>query len=378
MAFLLLHIYLLAVVFVGQVQVVVQGSFLLGIPSKQIQVRVDLPSSSTLNIPSSSSFLQAWNDHDKGRKASYTDDWLLNFHNLVQSDRILKTNSLKPYNAQLEEEAEATSTREWQESFIRNGLADFTPPIASNLNCLMIDYVPVAVADNAGENNGEGTHTSHNLQTKLPWADECDSETTLTNLMVITKNDVDDDHDVDSATSCVHSSIKNGCGGTPALPVHTKLALSPSTSTSTSPTGASAASSSDSFYALNRQPKYAAVYDCIVDQGLLGSVLQFSSTTTATTSTSRNNAEQVQLLLQEAAAALREHGIYVLTTIHKLTEKEQELLQSLTSQSGLEWQFHLDGISSETHCVSVARRFNCGAMPEVGKLSTRYYHPWPS
>ena len=43
---------------------------------------------------SSTTVVTAWNDHDQGRLASYSDDWLLDFHNRVQHDRILSTDAL--------------------------------------------------------------------------------------------------------------------------------------------------------------------------------------------------------------------------------------------------------------------------------------------
>ena len=94
-----------------------------------------------------------------------------------------------------------------------------------------------------------------------------------------------------------------------------------------------------------------------MDQGLLGAVLLTD-----------NNEETVRELLLEASLALREHGIYVLNT-QKISPKTIELLESYSQEAGLEWLFNLDGISDDNAQVSVARRFNTGAMPKIGKLS---------
>jgi hypothetical protein len=259
--------------------------------------------------------LQAWNDNDLGRTPSYSDDWLLDMHNAVQGTKQLITNAVTPYNEKLEEEATEASILEWQEAFQLNGLADFTPPMtAVGMNCLMVG------ADIDAPNPNQRNH----FQTKLPWEEEAGAD--ITNLMVVL------DEDGSSSTKSHASGI---------IPIHTKLV----------PRAATAAAELSSCLTVRKE---AAVYDCIVDQGLLGSVL--------------DQPEQVKQLLREAAIALREYGIYVLTT-HDLTKQHQTLLESLTNDCGLEWQFELAGVSDDCTQVSVARRFNTGAMPKVGRLS---------
>lgn len=260
---------------------------------------------------------------DKG-EASYSDNWLLNFHNQVQSDRILTTNSLAVWNEQLEQEQ--AQIRDWQDAFQRNNLADFTPPMtAAGMNCLLI-------GDNLGE--PRNPNQRNHFQTKLPWEDEPEAD--ITSLQVI-RPDANDD--TQESPSMIQTSL---------------VSLPSTTLSNTSPNCHSSSDSSSSL----QIPKVAAVYDCIVDQGLLGSVLDDPS--------------QVRSLLLEAATALREHGIYVLSTSH-FQPRHRTLLEELTHDCGLEWEFELDGISDETQQVSVARRFNAGAMPSVGKLSR--YHP---
>ena len=67
---------------------------------------------------------------------SYSDDWLFSFHNKCQNEKQLITNSLTIWNEQ--EQQSQREILEWQESFQRNGLADFTPPMSAGLNCLMV------------------------------------------------------------------------------------------------------------------------------------------------------------------------------------------------------------------------------------------------
>jgi hypothetical protein len=238
-------------------------------------------------------------------------------HKRDQNQKILITNSLTRYNAQLEEEAAAAGILEWQAAFQRNNLADFTPPMSSaGMQCLMIGE------DVDVPNPNQRNH----FQTKLPWEDEAEAD--VTSLQVVNNN-----HDVEE---------KDG-NSADIIPIQTKLI----------PSSTAQSSSHDSPLMVNKGTT-AAVYDCIFDQGLLGSVL--------------DQPDQVQQLLREAAIALREHGIYVLTT-KSLTASQQELLTNLTQDCGLEWIYALDGISDETQQVSVARRFNNGDMPKVGRLS---------
>lgn len=130
----------------------------------------------------------------------------------------------------------------------------------------------------------------------------------------------------------------------------------------------------------------SSVYDCIVDQGLMDSVLALQQQHeqqpnqhdgSFQSENDKDNADVVREWVLEAATAIREHGIYVLvTTKAHLPSRVQQLLSDLGEEAGLEWHFELDGISNDQQVVSVARRYCTGAMPKVGKLS-RYsrYQP---
>lgn len=256
---------------------------------------------------------------DKG-VASYSDNWLLNFHNQAQNEKQGETDSLAIWNEK--QEQEQASILEWQDSFQRNGLADFTPPMSFGLNCLMIGG-DIHTATSVGANNQP-------KETKLPWEEQPEADITSLEVVVpekMSSPELPEGQDVSIQTRLVSDDKAAPPPKNPGLRV---------------------------------TPDLAAVYDCIVDQGLMGAVLQ-----------TNDNEETVRELLLEASLALREHGIYVLNT-QKISKETMELLESYSQEAGLEWQFELDGISDDNAQVSVARRFNTGAMPKVGRLASRY------
>ena len=324
-----------------------------------------------------------WTPESKPKIAeppSYSDNWLLNFHNWDQSEKQLVTNSLAKWNEEIRNE-QATII-EWQDSFQRNDLADFTPPMSNGLNCLMVgdDFDTV-------DDNQDGTR-----RVKLPWEEEPEAQITSLRVLeesvegtvevnLVTKMDKNDetavamkgenensddeinnDDDSDDVVITVNSdddenmkgeqltlSAESMCGTNGGM-VRTEVVP-----------GSSPQSSSIRVLDSNKR---AAVYDCIVDQGLMGRILPLE-----------NNNETVRELLEEAAVAIKDLGIYVLVT-KELTEDSKRILEDYGLKAGLEWQFELDGISDDTQVVSVARRFCTGEMPKVGRLS-RYQPEMP-
>lgn len=267
------------------------------------------------------------NDEDKNQKfiskgvPSYSDSWLLRQHNQAQREYQVKTNSLAEYNAKLKEEQE--NIREWQEAFQRNGLADFTPPMSFGLNCLMVG------ADDA-------------QVLKLPWEDEAQASiTSLSSIPVLVDINVDQDGDDDDDSPMDITLVPADRNDPPVQP-------SSANGLSVAPKGG------------------AAVYDCIVDEGLLASILMRSSS-------NKGNVQTMRDLLNEAAVETREHGIYVVKTYgsQQLNDENKELLKVLGKEAGFEWEFELDGISDDHEQVSVARRYNTGVMPRVGKLAKK-------
>lgn len=264
---------------------------------------------------------------DKG-KPSYSNNFLLDFHNLAQSEYQGVTNKLRLWNEKLKEEQ--FSFVEWQDSFHRNGLSDFCPPMSSNLNCLIV---------------GEGIEgqTANGPVPKLPWEEEAEAD--ITSLKVNTDSMSTEPFalSLDKTDSCDDAE--------PAAPIiRVERVLSEDQSTN---------NNKDSGSSISSATTQAAVYDCIIDQGLMEAVLAL------------DNEQAIQELSMEAATSIREHGIYVLITAQPLTEQQQGWLKASGIAAGLEWELELDGISDPKlqQIVSVARRFNTGAMPKVGKLS---------
>lgn len=278
---------------------------------------------------------------------SYSDNWLLNFHNWDQSEKQLVTNSLAKWNEEIRNE-QATII-EWQDSFQRNDLADFTPPMSNGLNCLMVGEDFGVVND---DDDGNG-------RVKLPWEEESGAQ--ITTLRVLEESVVDDTPEkgglvIESTkvseipTETAITTSGQSIAGTNGGRIQTELVPYVSTTTTT-PSGSSSA-------IVAQDPnKQAASYDCIVDQGLLDRILPLE-----------NSHETVHELLEEAAIAIKDLGIYVLVT-KELTEESRKILDDYGLKAGLEWQFELDGISDDTQVVSVARRFCTGEMPKVGRLS---------
>jgi hypothetical protein len=228
---------------------------------------------------------------------------------------------------------------EWQESFQRNGLADFTPPMSAGLNCLMV----------GGDIDNQPRTEILYDDSKLPWEDLPEAD--ITSLRVVSTSAVQQSPDL--LLSSTDTDNDHRRGGT-FVQSSTAGLTSVSTMLVSMPSRNSAGDQALYSTKIRRSDKEAAVYDCIVDQGLLGAVL--------------HSEETVQELLLEASVALREHGIYVLVT-GTLSDETKALLEGISLEAGLEWQFELDGISDEASQVSVARRFCTGAMPKVGKLS---------
>jgi hypothetical protein len=331
-----------------------------------------------ISSSSSSSWLS------KGGTPSYSDNFLLDFHNQAQTEKQSTTNSLKLYNSLLQQEQAQIS--EWKDSFDRNGFADFTPPMTDGLNCLMVGDGVFSTANTktTSSNNNDDDRCSSSEMTrntaptagimKLPWEEERGAHITA---MEVVR--VDPNSDLQSVTTASRS-LPTSSSSSSEITFDTR----PITTNGDGPQS----NDDDNDEPLNSRRmmvsdpnRPASVYDCIVDQGLMDSVLSVAATTTpyheGTPCTS--NTEALEELIFEAATAIREHGIYVLVTSKSnLSQDVRKLLDELGRDVGLEWMFELDGISDDDRVVSVARRYCTGAMPPVGKLATtttkaRYY-----
>jgi hypothetical protein len=227
------------------------------------------------------------------------------------------TNNLAVWNEELQNEQ--MRIIEWQDSFQRNFFADFTPPMSSGMNCLMV--------------GGEG-FGGENI--KLPWEEEAEANVTS---LYITDN-------LETTVDIMAASVQSPPPYQPSAPL-----------AKTEPVLDSPVVINQSSRICFTDPtKAAAVYDCIVDQGLLDAVVELG------------DESAIRDLLLEAATAIREHGIYVFVA-RELSDETRKVLEDCSSLAGLEWSFALDGISDASQVVSVARRYCTGEMPKVGRLS---------
>lgn len=271
---------------------------------------------------------------------SYSDNFLLRFHNQAQDAKQTETNSLNLWNEELAKEQ--LSVKEWQDAFQRNGLADFTPPMSAGLNCLM-----VGAPDEYGN--------------KLPWEDEAEAAATPLRISEKATRKVIGVPIRDAIV--LSESRKEVPSRTTTLPGPADIVVS----TGGDPKATSKAAASKATASLSKASQIpAASYDCIIDQGLLDSVIALSA---HDDNNDNDSNKAVQDLLLEAATALREFGIYVCMSAEPLSAETKRRLEEASELAGLEWQFELDGLLESGEIVSVARRYNNGALPSVGKLS---------
>jgi hypothetical protein len=243
-------------------------------------------------------------------------------------------------------------TQEWHDSFLRNGLADFVPPVNSNVKCLLLGPNFVSQKD------------EFMSQARLPWEDKGD---------LGTRNSTGEES-VTSTDSSVHE-------GSPS-------------STSTASAGKEAPTNKGiSLLSSPPSPTVSLDYDCILDRGLMNGILlslERRQLPLDLDGKERHDAEvnilkahrkeKVNLLytfLTEASHAMREHGIYVMMTqSHLLDSETKSFLRTAGASMGMQWEFELDGIStmssdqtqSETPgiCVSVGRKFFHEELASMG------------
>ena len=190
--------------------------------------------------------------------------------------------------------------KEWQYSFGRNGLTDFLPQFTSELSCLTIDVT-------------DGHHDpSHIISDAI-------------------KEDEDiDNRRVDAVGDCgIHVRNDNGDDDV------SRASTSSITST---------------------EAEQVGNFDCILDSGVLNSVI--NSIPTTVTWHSRNGPPallDLVKLMTEATHAIREFGIYVAITNKSIPDSTKQYLDRMGEIVGMEWMYDLDGLSKEGYSVNVAR-----------------------
>lgn len=208
-------------------------------------------------------------------------------------------------------------TIEWQDSFLRNGLADFVPPASIFMQCLVV---------------GGADHPN------LPFLWEPDVVASPTLLGSTTVQAAESFTNKDTTAGVSDHELPD----TEDLEVAIAKVLKEERK------------NDQMNHTPNRKPQR---YDCILDQGLMNDILL-------------NGADDAAVLdlCIKASLAIREHGIYVFVT-GRLSELMKAQLQEIGQSVGLDWQFDLDGISDKDVSVSVARKYCTDAMPSVGKLA---------
>jgi hypothetical protein len=211
---------------------------------------------------------------------------------------------------------------EWHDSFSRNGLADFVPPAAAFMNCLVV---------------GGNEHSQANA---LPfmWEPEAIPASPL----------LPDSDSPSSVHVDVHPLLVNDDNNNIIHEGHVS-------SQELEATIANLLEEENTN--IRHEAKQQPLYDCILDRGLMDQIILEGADDAA-----------VRDLLQNASRAIQEHGIYVFVT-QRLSAPVKEYLTEVGESIGLAWEFDLDGISNEGMSVSAARKFFNDPMPHSG-LST--------
>ena len=205
-------------------------------------------------------------------------------------------------------------SHEWQDSFLRNGLADFCPPLCNNdLNVLVLPN-PQSYADDTILLVGEAFNENSLVVN--------DSDCTIGFSPSTARRDsIEQPHSLrESPDIRVSSSSQN-------LQIH--------------------------------QPRY----DVILDNGLFESFLQEMKTYNATLPEKQLwLADESSAFYQALSRSLHEHGIYAVFTHQSIPQAAQAELERAGQSMGLQWNFDLDGISNDRQSVSVARRFSTAEL----------------
>ena len=289
-------------------------------PASAVLIRRPRPSRSRASPLRSD--LERWDRSDPD-KLAYNDGALKAFHMLTQAQKIRDYSAMDTYvdTASLWDQA-------WHDSFVRNGLSDFVPPLTDNLDVLV-----VGSRYQAREDGGLAAAAVGGGRTGF---------------------DSGDDDDDDAAPTV----ISLAGGGTEPSAAGSPLQVTP----------AAREDSSCSFLASifdDDDPALMSVggsgdldvesYDCIMDRGLLAGLF-------GSDGGERSEEKDAARLLYEATRRLRDCGIYVAST-PPLSQRAKEYLTRAGERLGLQWVFDLDGISDDKVSVNVARKYFKDELP---------------
>ena len=257
------------------------------------------------------------------QKRAYNDDALFNFHMITQSQKIRDYSAMDTFvNTQ------SLWNLAWHDSFVRNGLADFVPPMTGELNVLVVS------APNQKQSLIDGE--IYGLKDEFDAGDIAELKKVSATAATGHKGESSIDI-LQSGSLNHHLQLDSSCS---FLSAFFDKESNNNEDTST-----------DSL-------EYA-MYDCIMDEGLIADIIRDSTDSI----TCNKEKQDLARLLFEATKRIRESGIYVANTQPMSFEMKDYLLK-LGDILGLQWEFELDGISDENLAVSVARKF--GSCPKIG------------
>mmetsp|Transcript_30172 Transcript_30172/g.60610 ORF Transcript_30172/g.60610 Transcript_30172/m.60610 type:complete len:328 (+) Transcript_30172:66-1049(+) len=256
-------------------------------------------------------------------KRAYNDDALFKFHMMTQMQKIRDYSAMDTYV-----NTESLWNLAWHDSFVRNGLADFVPPLTDGLSVLVVGnrfQGPTAVGE-LEDTKGDQSSTSAEIN-------EEDLDSTFV------KADASDGDASDESNSA-RQSQDSSCSFLAAV-FNDDSTFDEDESSSTDLEFTS--------------------YDCIMDKGVMADLC--ASADDDSSSNNYKNKKDIARLLYEATKRIRESGVYVANT-SPMSLETKEYLSKLGEYLGLQWEFDLDGISDDNLSVSVARKF--GSCPTIG------------
>eukprot|EP00984_Skeletonema_dohrnii_P024875 scaffold14018_cov105-Skeletonema_dohrnii-CCMP3373.AAC.1 len=258
-------------------------------------------------------------------KKAYNDDALFKFHMMTQMQKIRDYSAMDTYV-----NTESLWNLAWHDSFVRNGLADFVPPLTDGLSVLVVGnrfQGPTAVGE-LEDTNDDQSSTSAEI-----------NEEGLDSGSTFVKADASDGNASDESNSA-RQPQDSSCSFLAAV-FNDENTVDEDESSSTDLEFTS--------------------YDCIMDKGVMADLC--ASADDDSSSNSYKNKKDIARLLYEATKRIRESGVYVANT-SPMSLETKEYLSKLGEYLGLQWEFDLDGISDDTLSVSVARKF--GSCPTIG------------
>ncbi|KAL7452025.1 hypothetical protein ACHAWC_004437, partial [Mediolabrus comicus] len=301
-------------------------------------------------------------------KKAYNDDALFNYHMMIQKQKIYSAMHTYVNTSSLWNLA-------WHDSFVRNGLADFVPPLTDSLNVLVVGSryqgpEEVAVEEYVGEIDGgvKKEEGEQPLSPPPPGATASSSASTTSNSVTDDDNNSSpkDNYSTEEESSISSSSMQQ------------QQSQDSSCSFLAAVFDDNRNNDKDDTDESNTELEFTS-YDCIMDRGLMADLcasvdnsnddyyLQGDNndhdSSNNTTVDEYKSKKDMARLLYEATKRIRECGVFVTNTA-PMSNETKEFLSQLGDYLGLQWEFDLDGISDENVSVSVARKF--GSCPTIG------------